>query len=518
MGALWDVDYCRISLDRAGGAEGESSQHEENVDLAAEEGREISASYVDNDVSAYKEGDRPEYERLRRDIEQGRIASVTFWHANRLHRNIEQASRFMNQCRERGVRLFSVARGGEYNLNRSSGREDFLADTLKGQSESDHRGEQVALARKRQARNGDFGGGVRPYGWGVDTGRVRSVCTNPKAPAMERHYEDRPVLDMSRHNAEEAAEIRQWADDLLAGVSMAQLLRNLAQRGVLTVSQKERRALRRGGKSVEHSGWNSRSVRQILTHPRTAGHRIHQGRIVKRNVYPEIISEDKRQALITLFSDPARKTSPGNTPRWLGSLIVRCGVCDNGATMTVRLNCRGTPVYRCRTKGHCQTPAEQVDAHLERVIVDRLSRDDVADLVPDTPQVDVAALRDELRVLDERKVEAAQRFAAGGIDGTQLDTITATVDGRRAEIRAQLAEATQNSPLAEFAATTNAAEHWESLTLGRKREILKLLPLSATVLPIGRGRSFTRDHIRIHGPDDGNGGGTGGTAANAAAA
>ena len=306
MGALWDVDYCRISLDRAGGAEGEGSQHEENVDLAAEEGREISASYVDNDVSAYKEEDRPAYERLCGDIERGRISSVTFWHANRLHRNIEQASRFLGVCRECGVRLFSVARGGEYNLNRSSGREDFLADTLRGQSESDHRGERVALARKRQARNGDFGGGVRPYGWGVDTGHVRSVCTNPKAPAMERHYEDRPVMDMIQHNTEEATEIRQWAEDLLVGVSMAHLLRE-----VRTVSQKHRRTLTRNGKQVEHSGWTTRSVAQILTHPRTAGHRMHQGRIVTRNVYPEIISEDKRQALITLFSDPARKTSPG---------------------------------------------------------------------------------------------------------------------------------------------------------------------------------------------------------------
>ena len=184
--------------------------------------------------------------------------------------------------------------------------------------------------------------------------------------------------------------------------------------------------------------------------------------------------------------------------------------------MTVRLNGQSTPVYRCRVKGHCQTPAERVDAHVEEVIVDRLSRDDVSDLVPATPQVDVAGLRDELRVLDERKVEAAQRFAAGSIDGTQLDTITAAVDGRRAEIRAQLAEAPQNSPLAEFAATTNATELWDSLTLGRKREIVKLLPLSVTLLPIGRGRSFTREHIRIPAIDDGNGDGIGGTAANAA--
>ena len=76
-------------------------------------------------------------------------------------------------------------------------------------------------ASGRPAR-ASYGGGVRPFGWGVDTGRVRSVCVNPKAPPMERVYEDRPVLDMTRHNEAEADEIRRWADDLLSGVSMNQ--------------------------------------------------------------------------------------------------------------------------------------------------------------------------------------------------------------------------------------------------------------------------------------------------------
>ena len=120
--------------------------------------------------------------------------------------------------------------------------------------ECDHRGERVALARKRQARKGEYGGGVRPYGWGVDTGRVRSVCVNPKAPAMERRYEDRPVLDMTRHSPAEAAEIRRWADDLLAGVSMNQVLRDLAARGVPTVAVTDGRVVRRDGKPAEHAG------------------------------------------------------------------------------------------------------------------------------------------------------------------------------------------------------------------------------------------------------------------------
>lgn len=177
-----DVDYCRISLDKFGAAEGVDSQHEENTDFSAEMGRPLTGHYEDNDISAFTGVQRPDYLRLCADIAADRIGSVTFWHANRLHREIEEAIAFMKLAIKHRVRLFSFSKGGEYNLHRAAGREEFLADTLKGQRESEERGDRVALARKRQARTGAFGGGVRPYGFGVDTGRVRSVCTNPKAP------------------------------------------------------------------------------------------------------------------------------------------------------------------------------------------------------------------------------------------------------------------------------------------------------------------------------------------------
>src|SRR5579875_1911347 len=203
-----DVDYTRISADKTGAAAGVESQHEENAEFADERGVTLARTYTDNDLSAFSGVERPEYERLLADIAAGLIASVTIWHANRLHRNSDEVGRFIKLARAHQVRLYSTSKGEAYNLEKASGRKQLRDDTSEAEYESEHRGERVALARKRQARNGDYGGGVRPYGWGVDTGRVRSVCVNPKAPAMERKYEDRPVLDMSRHNEEEAAEIR----------------------------------------------------------------------------------------------------------------------------------------------------------------------------------------------------------------------------------------------------------------------------------------------------------------------
>lgn len=489
-----DVDYCRISYDKTGAEEGVGSQHLENVEFADEGGRELSESYVDNDVSAYSGVERPEYERLCRDMAAGRIASVTFWHAKRLHRDIEQASRFLRVAREQGVRLFSFSKGGEYNLKRSAGRQEFLKDTLDGQGESDERGDRVALARKRQARNGDWGGGVRAYGWGVDTKRVRSVCVNPKAPAGERRYEDRPVLDMSKHREAEAAEIKSWASDLLGGVPMRHVLRSLAEREVPTIAETDGRDLKRNGKAVKHEGWNSRTVVQILTHPRTAGHSEYKGEILKRNAYPAIIAEDQRQALITLFADPTRKTSPGNTPKWLGSLIYLCGVCNDAATMSVRNNSAGQPIYRCRVKGHCARPALLVDALVEQVIIGRLSRPDVVDLIPNETAVDVTALRDELRNLDAQETDLGLSIARRAISLAVAEVAQAEIDRQRSEIRADLAAASAESPLTDFAATDAAEPVWRSLSLGRRREILRLLG-PVTLMPGGRGRAFDPETV-----------------------
>jgi site-specific DNA recombinase len=493
-----DVDYCRVSLDKTGGEAGVGSQHEDHLEMAEELGITLRRTYTDNDLSAYSGVERPEYQRLLADIAAGQIGTLIFWHANRFLRSTDECNAFIRLARKHGLRVISYTKGGEYRLDRATGRKELRDDVNASQYESEHRGERVALARKRQARQGAYGGGVRPYGWGVDTGRVRSVCVNPKAPPMERVYEDRPVLDMTRHNETEADEIRKWADDLLSGVSMNQVLRDLAARGVATVAMTDERAVRRNGKAAEHGGWNSRTVRQILTSPRTSGHAVYQGEIVTRNAYAPILHEDVRQALITLFSDPARKTSPGNTPKWLGSLIYTCGKCNDGTTMTVRRNTSGTPVYRCKKAGHCCWPAERVDKYVENVIVARLSREDVAGLIPHEAEVDVAALRDELVVCDTRKNGAAQLYARGGIDEAQLETITAELDHRMTEIRAELNAATSHSPLSPFAMTDDARRTWDELTIGRKKEITRIL-VTVTLPPLGRGHSFNRDLIQISG-------------------
>ncbi|MFF5004648.1 recombinase family protein [Streptomyces phaeochromogenes] len=475
-----DVDYNRVSDDDRGAAEGVESQHEDCEEFGEEIGRPLAATYQDNSLSAFSGRERPQYQRLLADIARGRVASVIVWHADRLSRNVREALDFIDLARTHNVRLFSVQKGGEYRLDRASGRAELIDDINQAQKESGHKGERISLARKRQARTGAHGGGIRRFGWGVPTGRVRSKCVNPKAPLDEREYVDVPVLDMTKHRPDEADEIRLWADELLATRgNMAQLLRGIKDRGVLTVSQADGRVLKRGGLVVEHGGWDGKTVQKILVAPRVSGHSVRHGEIIKWNAWPAIIPEETRQALIVLFDDPARVTNPGNTPRWLVSKMARCPFCAEG-TFTARGGSRSKGItYRCDVCHKGSQIAPDVDEYIAGVAVERLSRADLVDLIkPPRPEVDIAALRDEITELRRSKTQAALSYARGGIDMQMLETIKADTDKRIGEVRGSLAEATASSPLAEFLETNTvdaAFRVWEGMSIGRRRTIVRLL-------------------------------------------
>ncbi|MEV1049647.1 recombinase family protein [Streptomyces sp. NPDC049887] len=473
------VSYGRVSLDEQKIGKGVASQHNENDDYGLEIGHPVTRRYEDIGISAFGlKRERPGYQELLRDIAAGRIGIVIVWHADRLTRDVGEGREFIKLCLAHGVRLFSMQRGGEYNFRRAAGRADFLRDIVKAEEESGHKGERVSLSHKRRALAGEWGGGVRPYGWGVDTGRVRSRCVNPKADIADRVYEDRPVLDMTQHRPNERDEIRRWKDDLLAGVSMNQILRDINTRELPTVSTMEGRTVKRGGKNILGQKWSRQTVVGILTNPRVAGHAVWQGEIVRWGAFKPIITEEERQALVTLFRDPSRRTASGNTPKWLGSLIYRCGQCDGGL-MRQRLKRQsdGTPLYLCSQCNKGRQSAVLLDAYVEKVIIERLSRPDVIDLIaPSTPAADLDALRDERAALHQRKRGLSLMYADGEIDDEQLASGTTKIRQRLSEIDATLSEAVGESPLAPFAlARQSAAETWAGMTLGRRREIVRIL-------------------------------------------
>jgi site-specific DNA recombinase len=339
---------------------------------------------------------------------------------------------------------------------------------------------RVARARLRQATEGQFGGGKRRYGFEPDGVTIREA---------------------------EAAEIRDAADAILAGVSLRQAAAALRERGV---------------PSATGSTWTAEVLKEVLLRPRNAGlmaYRAtgprHEGppysddEIVGRARWDPIIPESTWRALCARLTDPARKTGPGRPPRWLGSRIYRCGVCDDGSTLAVMGSDTGAkryPRYTCvpekravpEIRGwHLGRAAVPVDEFVTAALIARLCRPDAADLIPAADEVDVAALRAEESSLRELLLEQARLHARRLISGEALAAGSLELQASLDRVRAAISAEEEASPLAGVAGQANAGELWSQLDLGRKRAMLRVLA-DVTIGPaVLRGKNFDSSSVHI---------------------
>ncbi len=290
---------------------------------------------------------------------------------------------------------------------------------------------RVAAARRRRAEAGQYSaGGPRPFGFGRD-----GVSVNPA----------------------EAAEIVTAADALLAGVPIRQIVAGLRRRGVPTVTG---------------ATWQPTTVREILRRPRNAGILVYRGEEIGTAPWQPILPEPAYRAVCAALEDPARRTTAGNTPRWLGSGLYRCGTCQQ----TVSAN--GPPrggkgrSYRCQYS-HVTRAAGRLDEYVAAVITARLARPDAADLLtagvtePDLP---------------------GPAQAGGNTAGAPQRASPAACPRRhRRAAESRLASVTRHDPPGGIAGRPDAAAIWENLDLGRQRALLAAL-CTVTLGPAIHGR------------------------------
>jgi site-specific DNA recombinase len=303
-------------------------------------------------------------------------------------------------------------------------------------------GRRVARARLRQAMEGAYGGGRRPFGFEAD-GRTQ-----------------RP---------DEAAEIVRAADALLAGVSLRQVTLSLRNRNIPTVTGRP---------------WDPAAVRDMLRRPRNAGIAVYRGEEVGRGSWEAVLPEEQWRAVVALLNDPSRRTSPGNTPRWLGSGVYICGLCGN--TMRVQSPGKRRPTYRCRTSAHLMRSAPRLDEFVEEVLVQRLSQQDIAPSLA-RKDADTGAAETEAAAIRVRLTEAGDLWESGTLTAAEYKLRSARLRERLAQIEAQLATEMTRSPLDDVVGAEDVRTVWDGLDLGRKRAILQALAV-VTVLPAPRGR------------------------------
>lgn len=433
--------YLRMSQDRSHEEQGIERHEEDCRALADELGWEVIAVYTDNDISAYGGKRRPGYEEMIAAIEAGEIKGVLAYHPSRLHRRVAETEPYIALCDKFNVETRTVA-AGYWDLSTATGRHYARMSAAADMYESELKGERVARRRRQGAKQGVFSGGARPYGY---------------------------TKDSSALVADEAKELRNAAAAVVRGASLRSLVKDLNERGVSTATGK--------------GAWTSKQLKDTLISPRIAGLSSYHGEVVGKAQWPAIVSEETWRAVASILTNPARRTNgnPGPGPKWLGSGIYRCGVCQKASVRVSTYGSYRKKAYRCANTerlagGHVSRSAEKVDLYVESAVVARLQIPGFVLGAVDTDDPELAAtLTAELELLRSRKDELVSMQMAGEIDRSQLATGTAEFNVRAAEITAMLARMGKRSPLTRFkdADAADIPAIWDGLGLDDKRAVLE---------------------------------------------
>jgi DNA invertase Pin-like site-specific DNA recombinase len=455
--------YNRISNDPQGIEAGVERQRQDCEQLAGRLGWQVAGVYVDNDLSAWTGKPRPSYQQLLNDIAAGRIDAVIIWHEDRLTRLPRELEEFAEVCLRAGVhRLVSCY--GDTDL---SNADDMLTLRIKGavaKNQSDAASRRLRRKHLELAQAGRPNGGRRPYGYEPDYLTVR-----------ER----------------EAARIRQAAERVLAGESVRSIAVGWNTQGVPGPS----------GASL----WNPGNLKRILVSPRIAGLREHKGHTYQAS-WPAIIPREQHELLVTLLTDPARRTRPKAAGRkYLLSGLLACGKC--GRLLFAKNVAGGRVVYACRilggTRGGCggvQRDIRPLDEFITEAVLSALESPELAEGLR-TDAADHGRVKQF--VADIKTYEARLRRAADDyyvhdrLGEERYLEVTARLDqmitDARSELR-RLALARAVTVLPDEAVTAaDIRAEWNRRDLAWRRAVIRGVTRKITLAPQGRGFRFNPD-------------------------
>lgn len=478
--------YARISQDRTGAHLGTERQIEDCTALAdrlstPEFLYQIVQVFEDNDLSAYSGKPRKDYIEMFTGLEDGDASVVLAWHTDRLHRSPVELEDYISLSERRSV-LTHTVQAGLIDLSTPHGRMTARILGAVARQESEHKGARIARKRRQKAQAGEFGGGIRPFGWGVPTGERRKRIDKKTGEEIEVD-----VLDMNKGRPLEFEALQYGTDLVLSGGSI----------NAWTVWMAERNILSSQGNLMRPT-----DARLLLLRPRNAGIAVYQGEEIGEGAWEAAVNVAKFRGVVALLTNPTRLTHRGNKPKWLGSRIYRCGIAE--CTETVKCGRAGSsskPSYRCVT-GHGGTrQAEKVDEYITDRIVERLSRENASDLLLPGPQdLDVARLQLESDEITKRLGAMATMFGAGQMTMAQFTDASDVARAQLDSVTAKLAKASKKDPLVGLVGAPDVRKAWKDLELDRQRAVLRSL-LEVTILPLGRGRNsgarFRTDAIEI---------------------
>ena len=441
--------------------------------FCAAQGWTVVEVYIDDNRSAYREDvRRDDFERMLADVRAGRLDAIVTWQADRLLRTVVDASAIVAIAKQHGTTVANV--GGTIDLTTASGRKRFYDLAVAAEYESDLKSERLKLKHAELAAAGLWEGGMRNFGYDLEP--------YPDLASGRVKYKLVP-------NPEEAAALHQAAEDVIAGRSHTAIAIAWNKQGLTTTTGKP---------------FTPQKVRELLLSPKTAALRYVDGKPVKA-AWPGIITQEQHEELRAILGLRRReRTSQGPTTARIYLLggFVFCGRCNHRLTAKRAGNRRR---YACMTRlggcGGLLRVAEPLEAHVVLELLQQLPARllERARRAPEEWET-LGRLMTQRQTEEDRLDGFADFLADDTWDKPTYVRQVRRVKARIAELDDKINQVRASTPRRRLKGATlgELQAEWEQLDLDEKRAVLTDHVDRIVVMPVGRGKHFDPDAIKIH--------------------
>lgn len=432
--------YCRISRDKTGLSAGVDRQEQDCRALADRLGLTVKHVFVDNDISAYSGKPRPDYAKLLELMKDGEIGTVLAFHQDRLQRSPVELEQYVDISEVGHVTTHTVL-AGHIDLSTPSGRFNARIIGAAARYEVEHMIERQRAAKLQAAKDGEYLGGQRPFGF------------EPRRLGLRE---------------EEASLIRDMASAFTTGASYWSIAIDLNRRGIRTQHGKE---------------WSALKIRNVLIRPINAGIVRHQG-VDYMAKSPAVLTMDEWHQLERAIARSKRKsTHPGRTRKHLLNGFVFCGECgeklfhkskqQRDGSYKTKLAC-GKLDHQTGLPLGCGGVSRMADPVIDLVtdaVIDRLSKAAPPKSNQSSDQVTALLTREQTLhgQIDELTTDY---YVNRMLSRDEFEHTKATLDAELLEVEKAIAGG-QSHGLLGTATTTEELRHtWDDATLHWKREVL----------------------------------------------
>lgn len=451
------VRYNRVSDDNRKLSRSVPEQETAGLAVATRNGWTDGGSYADNDMSAsrFATKERPAWAQLADDVlPSGKVNVLILWEPSRGSRLLSTWALLLETCQRLGILVHITSHDETYDLTKPRHWKTLADDGVKAVYDSEETSQRVRRGLAGHATTGKPTGHVL-YGY-------------------RRHYdpETREFVEQVI-DEEKAAVVRECADWIASKKPVLALVTHLHRKGVTAP---------RGGE-----WWSTFALKRMVLNPGYLGKRVHQGKVAGDGLWEPILTEQQHYDCRAVLKAEGRTREHDGKVKHLLSGLAICGSCDERLRVGIS---SGRPCYLCRKR--CVAIQKAVlDEYIQEVMLERLGREDFAELLAGDRTDDARAAEEET----ERLRVALEEFYEQAKPEVPVDERLSPLGLARAERQyLPLIEAAESRakrlrvpPVLRAVQGPGIRTRWPLMEMSQQREVIRTV-MTVRVLPIGRGR------------------------------